>query len=253
MPVQCPECDQAHPVSPAQLQLEGGLIVCPHCGALFDALPRIVRLTPGAGSVTAGVTGASGHLAAPPAVIAGEIRPPQGSERREAGSQRFLVLLSAALLLLLLGYGFRSQLPGAALLAEAGCRAGLRLGPPCGAPADFDPAALDLRGHRLTRTSGAAGEFEFAARLINRGASPQPLPVIELTLEDRNGIALARERFTPRDYLPAPTAAAPAAGRLPAAGELAVRLVLRGSAREVAGYRFVLQPPATVGAGGEAD
>ncbi len=257
MPARCPECDQTNPVSPAQLQLEGGLVACRHCGALFDALPRIVRqaaddwpLAPGWSSATAG-------LPPVPSGVVEEAWPAPADERRGAGSRRRLVLLGALLtLLLLLAYALRpplAQLPGVSLLAEAGCRAGARLGLPCASPAGFDPAALDLRGHRLTRTGDDAGELAFAARLINRGNAAQPLPVIELTLEDRNGAALARERFGPQRYLAAPTATPPGAIRLPPGGELAVQLALPAPAREVAGYRFLLRPPTAVGAGGEAD
>lgn len=258
MPARCPECDQTGPVSPAQLQLEGGLIACRHCGALFDALPRIVRQAPEGWPLAPGCSATTTRLsAAPPPALADEAWPTHTGERRRAGNRRLIVLLGAMLtLLLLFASAFRpqpAQLPGAALLAEARCRAGARIGLPCGAPVDFDPAALDLRSHRLIRAAGDAGELAFIARLINRGASAQPLPVIELTLEDRAGIALARERFGPHQYLAAPTAMPSGAAWLPPAGELAVHLPLQTPTHRVAGYRFVLWPPTEVGAGGEAD
>jgi predicted Zn finger-like uncharacterized protein len=78
----------------------------------------------------------------------------------------------------------------------------------------WDVHAYDVRQLGASVAGAAAGEIVVRASVKNSASSPQPLPLLRVTLQDRFGNRIAARDVPPRDYLP--SSAAP--GALLAAG-----------------------------------
>jgi hypothetical protein len=78
------------------------------------------------------------------------------------------------------------------------------------------PERLRILQREMRPAPNQPGSLNLSARFRNEAGAAQPLPDIQLSLLDNNGIVLIRRRLSPRDYLYPP----PPADRLIAPGEV---------------------------------
>jgi hypothetical protein len=111
-------------------------------------------------------------------------------------------MLASLLLLLTLGgqwiWWQRGDLlrnPKARLALEMLCE---RLG--CTLPALRVPDALAVLDPSLDQDQTGGGSLTLRLRIENRGQVPQPMPLLELELLDKEGELAANRRFFPEDY-----------------------------------------------------
>jgi hypothetical protein len=70
----------------------------------------------------------------------------------------------------------------------------------CSPPALRVPDALAVLDPSLDPKPAGGGDLMLHLRIENRGQVPQPLPLLELELLDRNGELAANRRFLPEEY-----------------------------------------------------
>lgn len=71
-------------------------------------------------------------------------------------------------------------------------------------PAHMNLAAFEVRQWGVTGDASASGTLRVRASMINTGASPQPYPLLRLTLADRFGTRIGSRDFLPAEYLRTP-------------------------------------------------
>lgn len=112
-------------------------------------------------------------------------------------------------------------------LRAAYARAGIEL------PPAWDLAAFEL--NQWSTDDSRAGSLVVHASLRNDAAFAQPLPILRLELEDRQGVTVASRDFVPDEYLKDPAQAS----RLLAAGASSeAELVLADPGTDAVGYRL---------------
>ncbi|PKM12916.1 MAG: DUF3426 domain-containing protein [Gammaproteobacteria bacterium HGW-Gammaproteobacteria-3] len=186
MYTQCPHCNRTQTLGVEQLRESRGIIRCPNCSALFDALQRLSESTPGK---------------IPPEETVGQ---PWAAESASASSAYWglAVLLGFFVLIGQLIY-FESS---AALQNETlrpwldkACRS---LG--CSLPEYRNPAYFAVIESSLTVAEG--GYYSFQAVIHNQAAFPQRPPNLDLTFIRLGGEPFAARIFRPDDYREAPDA-----------------------------------------------
>ena len=239
MYAQCPECQTFFRVRAAQLRVAGGLVRCSRCQAEFNALltlheelPAPAEDTKAAAAVpfrdphTPGDLFADEsltqtedlslgepaeiteplHPAGPPPVLAAASRP--------VGRRWPWILACTVLGLLLAGqavHANRSWLAAQPLIGpylQAGYAA-IRLPiPPRHNIARWQIVRTEIISHPTL-----PGVLQLSTQLANRAAFAQPLPLLQVSLEDRWGDLVGRRRFMPSEYAPdtAPPRLAPGA------------------------------------------
>lgn len=207
MQTQCPHCATVHPIASEQFLQAGGRVRCGVCDREFDALERLRQTPPDSAEVPRldpELAARQGDLFALPTVPANTAEAPRFVRATPA-----LVLhndglwwLGSALLLILLG--LQIVLAERHRLAEDARWRGI-LDPLCGAlgcsmPAWREPDAFALLSREVGPHPSVPGALLVIASLRNDARWPQPLPVVELTLADIDGKAIAMRRFGPQDY-----------------------------------------------------
>ncbi len=64
-----------------------------------------------------------------------------------------------------------------------------------------DVALIDLDKAQVSPQPKYANALRVTATLVNRARFVQPYPLLEVTLSDNNGVAIARRTFRPQEYL----------------------------------------------------
>lgn len=222
----CDRCGRLFPVYAQQLKERRGRVHCPQCGARFDGLTALLDepmpgFEPLAGRVwtaapVAVATGKrSGRRGVPwPRLGIADRSPPAATpdwaHRSAAGRAARRPLsglgwtLGCLLLLLTLGAQWVWWQRGD-LLRDTKGRVALemlceRLG--CTLPALRVPDALAVRDPTLDPDPAGGGDLTLRLRIENRGQVPQPIPLLELELLDREGELAANRRFGPEEYAP---------------------------------------------------
>jgi predicted Zn finger-like uncharacterized protein len=127
---------------------------------------------------------------------------PSASPRRR-GAAPFLELAACVVLVLALLAQIVHHYRGDLVLDAAFTAPLTRLYAALGAPItpNWDLAAYEIRQLGAAAPSAPGGALLIRASVKNGASRPQPVPVIELTLEDRYGNQLASRALEPREYL----------------------------------------------------
>lgn len=104
----------------------------------------------------------------------------------------------------------------------------------CAVPLPHDVAQLELVDVDVAPHVEFAQALSVSATLINRAHFPQPLPRLEISFSDAQGVTIARRLFTPADYVAQPPP------RLTPQARVAIRLELTKPATEAVGYEIEL-------------
>lgn len=210
---QCPQCHAIFHLAPAQLAARGGVVRCGQCAAvfradqyMFDALPEALApapepaATPALRPARTGRHDDDGRISEDSQIptMNDLLRP-----RPRATHGVAWALAGVALVLLLigqLGYFYRQELlrePQLRPWIERACaQIGCVLAPP------RDLAKIELAQATVMPHPDYAQALLLDAALINRAAFAQPYPLLEVTLTDSNGQAIARRTFRSAQYLP---------------------------------------------------
>ena len=207
----CPSCSAVFRVTPEQLLQRGGLVRCGDCRKVFDAL---------------GPAEPAPHLPKPVA--------PRPSGAWWAG---------AALLCAALGlqgaYAARDSLaqshPAMRSALDVACRL-----LSCDATPAIVPGVLALEDTELIEMPGRPGQVSLQATIRNAADSPQPFPLLELSLRDATGSREIRRVLRPADYLGLDDAPRAAIGR---AGQALINVRLEVQGFKPTGYVLTLLRP----------
>lgn len=234
MYTRCPRCRTVFRVTQAQLEARAGLVRCGKCAAVFRAdfhlsltvperppadAPTPARAEPTPEKIpTPTPTPAPAHDTATPAVVPAPDAaqtvpedvdatiptvsdiPPWSRTRRERISPLLWGLGSLALVISLVGqfiFVFRNELAAAPALRPA--VAGL-----CGwlacqwAPPR--PPVADLGQTTISPHPQYGNALRIRAVVLNQTQIRKPLPLLEVSLTDTNGMLLARRAFQPSEY-----------------------------------------------------
>ncbi|MDF9392135.1 MULTISPECIES: DUF3426 domain-containing protein [Methylococcus] len=224
----CPSCGTAYGISVRQLREGRGVMLCDHCGRVFNALPGLEESVPD-------------PYSQPPKAGAG--RWFRGGTRGYDQSPRpgfFLRLAwgvgSIALAIALLGqvayFGStrfaqdEALRPWLVMLCNAvGCQL----------PPYSDVESIQIV-ERTLRPVPATGGYEFRLVMANQSTAAQVFPSIVLRVVDRQGKPAAGRVFSPAEYLPKGTGMS----MMPVGKSLEVRLELAKPARDISGFTFEL-------------
>lgn len=215
----CPECQTIFHVTPAQLAARAGLVRCGICAGAFQADRNLIETLPN--SYPTAHAPATDAIARTDPIERADTGPPESpaddlplmNEFPVAPKRRIptgVWLLGGVLLLVLLAaqvaYFYAPQLardarlrPWLALYCE---RAGCDLRPARGA------LPIDLVETAVAPHPRYENALRLSAVFVNRADTPQPWPLMEVSLTDSEGQVLARRGFAPAQYLEAPAAGA---------------------------------------------
>ncbi|MEW6037513.1 MAG: DUF3426 domain-containing protein [Pseudomonadota bacterium] len=224
----CPSCGTAYGISVRQLREGRGVMLCDHCGRVFNALPGLEESVPD--SFSQPPKGVSGHWF--------------GRWRRgydEPARPGFFLRLawgvgSIALTIALLGqvayFGStrfaqdEAMRPWLVMLCEAvGCQV----------PPYSDVESIQIV-ERTLRPVPATGGYEFRLVMANQSTAAQVFPSIVLRVVDREGKPAAGRVFSPAEYLPKGSGLS----LMPVGKSLEVRLDLAKPDRDISGFTFEL-------------
>ncbi|QJD30752.1 DUF3426 domain-containing protein [Methylococcus geothermalis] len=224
----CPSCGTAYGISVRQLREGRGVMLCDHCGRVFNALPGLEESVPDSFS-----------------------QPPKGVSGRWFGGGRrgydeparpglFLRLVwsvgSIVLTIVLLGqvayFGSmrfaqdEAMRPWLVMLCDAvGCQV----------PPYSDVESIQIV-ERTLRPVPATGGYEFRLVMANQSTAAQVFPSIVLRVVDRQGKPAAGRVFSPAEYLPKGSGLS----MMPVGKSLEVRLDLAKPDRDISGFTFEL-------------
>lgn len=228
---QCPECQTFFRVRAAQLRAAGGLVRCSRCQAEFNALltlheelpapaseaktpePAPFRdpHTPGDLFADESLTQTENLPLAEPPEITEPLHPtgppPVLAASPPAGRRWPWTLAGTVLGLLLAGqavHANRSWLASRPLIGpylQAGYAAIELPIPPRYAIAQWQIVRTEIISHPTL-----PGVLQLSTQMANRASFAQPLPLLQVSLEDRWGDLVGRRRFQPSEYTPADTA-----------------------------------------------
>lgn len=239
----CARCGRLFPVYAQELKARRGRVNCPQCGARFDGLAALLDesipgLEPSASRV---------WTAAPPlAGIGAGIRAgtsadggagARGNPTRRARLARLGWAAGCLALLLALGAQWLWWQRDDLLRDPRGHRLVADLCAPlgCTPPVPRVDGALAVVGPSLSPHPAGGGALALRLGIENRAPVPQPAPLLELTLLDREGELAANRRFAPREYAPgSPATLAPGETR-------AIGLDLAAPPVETSGFKVRLQ------------
>ncbi len=211
MYTQCPQCHAIFHLTQAQIAARGGLVRCGQCATafradqyMFDTLPEALA------------TQASHSETAPPPKPARardddfpaseDSQIPTMSDvlvtRRHRPHHGLWALASVVLLMLLLGqlgFFYSSELARQPQLRPWIVRVCAQLN--CTLPPPRDVSKIELAHGTVMPHPDYAQALFLDATLINRAEFVQPYPLLEVTLTDSNGQAVARRTFRPQQYL----------------------------------------------------
>lgn len=249
MYTRCPECRTPYRVTREQLAVRDGLVRCGACQAVFTATEHLLWFAPATDKPPTPVAkpeSSTKHrrrrYAPPPNANDPAIPTITALSRRRRAPKAVWVAGSVLLLAALVAqifYFYGNELARyeavRPLLARYCDLAGCVLAP-----------ARTWSAPELTASSMAphprfANALRLRAVLVNRAARAQEPPVLQLTLTDSSGQALARRRFAPLDYLEPPTTPMLS----PNIATRALLDVTNPDGRAV-GYEIVLLPPGEI-------
>jgi predicted Zn finger-like uncharacterized protein len=223
----CPSCGTAYGISVRQLREGRGVMLCDHCGRVFNALPGLEESVPDSYSQPPGVSGRW-------------LRRWTKRYDEPARPGFFLRLAwgvgSIALAIALLGqvahFGStrfaqdEAMRPWLVLLCEAvGCQV----------PPYSDVESIQIV-ERTLRPVPATGGYEFRLVMANQSTAAQVFPSIVLRVVDRQGKPAAGRVFSPAEYLPKGTGLS----LMPVGKSLEIRLDLAKPDRDISGFTFEL-------------
>lgn len=251
MYTRCPECRTPYRVTREQLAMRDGLVRCGACQAVFTATQHLLWFAPATDKPPAPATTKPKpstkrrrrRYATPADANDPAIPTITGLTRRRRRMPRAVwisgsVLLLAALVAQIF-YFYGNELARydavRPLLARYCDFAGCVLAPA------RTWTAPELTASTMAPHPRFANALRLRAVLVNRAARAQELPVLQLTLTDSSGQALARRRFAPLDYLEPPTTA-------PLSPNIAARALLdvTNPDGKAVGYEIVLLPPTEI-------
>lgn len=216
MHTRCPQCQTIFHVTPAQLEARAGLVRCGICTGAFQADQNLIETLPNNHSTArASATDEIARTDPIERTVTGQPDSPADDlplmnefpltpKRRRTPTAVWL--LGSVLLLVLLAaqvaYFYAPQLardarlkPWLALYCE---RAGCDLKPPRGT------LSIELVETAVAPHPRYENALRLSAVLVNRAEQVQPYPVMEVSLTDSEGQALARRSFAPAQYLESP-------------------------------------------------
>jgi predicted Zn finger-like uncharacterized protein len=263
----CPQCQTVFRITAAQLKVRDGMVRCGRCQHVFAAdqhlMPKPVKnaakvAPPVARKRTASKKPAEAKkIAPPPAKVPTPIPAPQLPAetpqpatllplvRTEPVRTRSIYWVAGCVLLLLLlagqtlifyGYDFARQTPTLRPIVAALC------GPlPCRKLPPIDMRQMDLVETLVAPHPRFDKALRIKATLVNRAASVQPYPLLEVSLIDSQGQLVARRAYRPREYLSKPEAIQQG---LPPQVAVNVQLDITSPGAQASGYEVLLLPPA---------
>lgn len=249
MYTRCPECRTPYRVTREQLAVRDGLVRCGTCQAVFTATEHLLWFAPATDespAPTAKPKPSTKHrrrrYAIPPDANDPAIPTITALTRRRRVPKAVWISGSALLLAALVAqifYFYGNELASYQALRPL-------LGRYCDLAGCVLAPARTWTAPELTASTMAphprfANALRLRVVLVNRAARPQEPPVLQLTLTDSSGQALARRRFAPLDYLDPPTTA-------PLSPHIATRALLdvTNPDGKAVGYEIVLLPPGEI-------
>ncbi|MDD5271616.1 MAG: DUF3426 domain-containing protein [Methylovulum sp.] len=220
----CPNCNHPQPLTVEQLRVSRAILYCPHCAIHFDAL-ELLDEEPASETLAVPI-----RPEPPPANVESDtpiILPWEQSTAIANPHWRTGVLLGVLLLVGQLLY-FNSTAISRNHTLRRLCQP-LR----CPLPVYQNAAELAIISNALEPLPDQGHLFRLL--ISNQAAFAQAYPLIDLTLQDYGGNAIAQRRFAPHDYLFNATTAtiAPEAS-------VELRLHLAPTTQTVGGYTFDL-------------
>lgn len=181
---QCPECQKTQPLTLEQLRSSRGMLRCPHCSTLFDALISICETEPADSS--------SSEIK--PAKTLPWDRKKQSHTLYWGIGLVFGVLLLITQIIYFEGWAL-NQNPKMHLWIEKAC---LQFN--CNPPTYKNSKEFEI----LDRSFSLLPDQNYAFRVVFSNQAPfrQNYPDINLTLLDFSGKAFTHRIFFPADYLP---------------------------------------------------
>lgn len=208
MHTRCPQCQTTFALTEAQLTARGGLVRCGRCQTVFRADRSLVD-APDTRRRRQPVPGKQTEVVAPPVTAENSIEPPLVTDTTPYAppARTRPAFWALGILLMLLGLAtqallfysdrlIRRQPALEPVLAEICERLGCTLELP------RDVTRIELMDTRVAPHPVYDRALRVYATLVNRAPFAQPLPILEVTLLDSRGDALARRQYLPRDYLP---------------------------------------------------
>jgi predicted Zn finger-like uncharacterized protein len=204
MHTRCPECHTTFKVTQAQLEAREGLVRCGRCACVFSATEHLVAAPAPRKAASRRVARAALEAgpAAPTRERAATPAPARAAARRRIFATVLWSVGSALLVAFLAGqfvYFYSSLLARDPALRPAILEVCAWLG--CEIGPAHDVRLIELAETTIAPHPRYLGALRIRAALVNRAPYPQPLPLMEVTLTDSQGKALARRHFKPADYL----------------------------------------------------
>lgn len=201
MHTRCPKCRTTFRVTQAQLDAREGLVRCGRCAAVFSATEHLVS-APAPRRAPSRRAAPHIDLATPSREQPSVARPARAAPRRGRVATALWSLGSALLIVLLAGqfvYFYSAVLARDPALRPAMLEACAWLG--CEIGPAHDVRLIELAETTIAPHPRYLGALRIRASLVNRAPYAQPLPLMEVTLTDNQGKALARRLFKPAEYL----------------------------------------------------
>lgn len=212
MYTRCPECKTLFSLSDAQRKARGGLVRCGRCSAVFqsnDALLDRLPTEDDSGTSDTKVLAGKRTGGTPPkpkqkpAGAADVEFPLLNAARRPRTRLPFWILGNVLLVLVLAAQLLYFYSPMVAAIyppmdpyVSKACR---WLG--CSTRPRQNVALIDLVKAQVSPHPKYDNALRVTATLVNRASFVQPYPLLEVTLSDNSGVALARRTFRPDEYL----------------------------------------------------
>jgi predicted Zn finger-like uncharacterized protein len=246
----CPHCNTRFKITKVQLEAHHGMVRCGHCLQAFDTSPNFtpdqLDLQLELPILDKPVTPLDSKMTVlQPMTLAEQVAFVQDEDDNEFQPNRRVWPWAIATLLLLLilivqaAYFFRvdlaAQLPGLKPALISYCRI-LK----CTVPLPQHTELISIESSGLEADPANENQINLNALLRNRAPYAQAFPSLELTLNDKLDMPLARRMFTPKNYLP--QAEIESTGLLPN-HEIGIKLRLNTTGLRPFGYRLVLLYP----------
>jgi predicted Zn finger-like uncharacterized protein len=263
----CPQCQTAFRITAAQLKVRDGRVRCGRCQHVFAAdqhlMPKPVKSAakvtpPPARKRTASKKPAEAKKIAPPlakiptqipapqspAAAPPPVPPPPPLVRTQPVRTRssywvagcvLMLLLLAGQTLIFYGYDFARQTPALRPIVTALCSP-----LPCRKLPPIDMRQMDLVETLVAPHPRFDKALRIKATLVNRAATVQPYPLLEVSLIDSQGQLVARRAYRPREYLSKPETIQQG---LPPQVAVNVQLDITSPGAQASGYEVLLLPP----------
>lgn len=196
----CRHCGRLFPVYATQLKAHRGRVHCPQCGKRFDAVAGLIdEQVPQ--TEDSGRRRHPAHQAATVTLAQGPLAGPQGQRRGRRWPWRLGILALLAGLGVQPAWWWRGDLvgyPGVQSLLGQVCP---YLG--CEAPLPRLPGTIEIQQSALAADPTRPEALLLRLTLVNRAATAQRPPLLQLELYDEAGTLIAVRRFEPGHYLTA--------------------------------------------------